>query len=66
MCFDFKFRSAYWLYQKGALFVNNRIRIELGQAITDKPKREPSLLCKHSYAALLWLVKNYANLMKTI
>ena len=65
-CPDFKFRSAYWLYQKGALFVNNRIRIELGQAITDKPKREPSLLCKHSYAALLWLVKNYANIMKTI
>lgn len=65
-CPDFKFRSAYVLYQKGALFVNSRIRVELGQAITDKPKRAPSLMCKHSYAALTWLVKNYASIMKTI
>ena len=65
-CPDFKFRSAYWLYQKGALFVNNRIRIEVGLAITDKQKSKKSNLCKHSYAAHQWLVKNYANIMKTI
>jgi len=65
-CLDFKFRSAYVLYQKGALLVNNRIRLELGQAITDKPKKTPSLLCKHSYAALQWLIRNYSNVMRTI
>jgi hypothetical protein len=65
-CPDFKYRSAYVLNQRKALFLNDRIRLELGQALTDKPKREPSLLCKHSYAALLWLVKNYSSVMRTI
>jgi len=65
-CPDFKFRCAYTLGQRGGLFVNERIRIELGQAMTDKPKRQPSYLCKHSYAALEWLIDNYSNIMKTI
>ena len=65
-CPDFKFRSAYTLNQRGALFKNNRISIDLGPALSDKPKREPSLLCKHSYAALSWLTRNYSNIMKTI
>jgi len=65
-CPDFKFRCAYWLYQRKALFVNNRIRVELGQSITDKPKRDPVFSCKHSMAALQWLIKNYANLMRTV
>jgi hypothetical protein len=65
-CPHFKFRSAYTLNQRGALFINNRIQIELGQAISDKPKKEPSLLCKHSFAALTWLVANYSNVMQTV
>ena len=65
-CPDFKFRCAYTLAQRGGLFVNEKIRIELGQALTDKPKRSPSYLCKHSYAALNWLIENYKNIMKTI
>ena len=65
-CPDFKFRCAYTLAQRGGLFVNEKIRIELGQAMTDKPKRKPSYLCKHSYAALNWLIENYSNIMKTI
>lgn len=65
-CPDFKFRCAYTLAQRGGLFINEKIRIELGQAITDKPKRKPSYLCKHSYAALNWLIENYSNIMKTI
>jgi len=65
-CPDFKFRSAYTLKQRGGLLVNDKIKLELGQALSDKPKREPSLLCKHSYAALTWLVNNYSTLMRTI
>ena len=65
-CPDFKFRSAYILNQRGGLLVNEKIKVELGQALSDKPKRTPSLLCKHSYAALSWLVDNYDTLMKTI
>ena len=65
-CPDFKFRSAYTLNQRGGLLVNEKIRIELGQALSEKPKRTPSLLCKHSFAALSWLVDNYSYLMKTI
>ena len=66
-CPDFKFRCAYWLYQANSLFVNSRIRLELGQSITDKPKKAAGLsLCKHSIAALSWLITNYSNVMKTI
>lgn len=65
-CPDFKYRSAYVLGQRGGLLLNDRIRTELGQAVTEKPKRGTSLLCKHSYAALSWLVDNYSSIMKTI
>ena len=65
-CNDFKFRSAYDLNQRGNLLINDRIRINLGQASTDKPRREISPCCKHCFAVLLFLKINYSNLMKTI
>lgn len=67
-CSDFKFRSAYILNQKKALFLNDRIKIELGASLTDKPKAKTTTttLCKHSYAAVQWLISNYSNLIKTI
>ena len=41
------------------------IKLTLGQALTDKPdgKRGTTLLCKHVYAALQWLMTNYDNVM---
>ena len=65
-CNDFKFRSAWDLNQRGNLFTNDRIKINLGQAITDKPKRGVSPCCKHCFAVLQYLTQNYSNLMKTI
>jgi len=67
-CYDFKYRSAYILNDRNGLFLNDRIKINLGAALTDKPKTktQTTYLCKHSYAALQWLVSNYSNLMKTI
>lgn len=67
-CQDFKYRSAYLLNQRNSLFSNNKIKIALGQAITDAPKgkRGTTLLCKHAFAALSWLMKNYSVVMKTI
>ena len=37
-CSDFKYRSAYILNNKKGLFLNDRIKINLGSALTDKPK----------------------------
>lgn len=67
-CSDFKYRSAYILNNKGGLFLNDRIKINLGAALTDKPKTktQTTYLCKHAYAALQWMVSNYSNLIKTI
>lgn len=67
-CADFKYRSSYILGKNGSLFLNNKIKSELGQALTEAPKgkTKTTLLCKHSYAALEWLVGNYSNIMKTI
>lgn len=65
-CPDFKFRCAYLLNQRDGLLLNSQIKLELGQALTDKPKRTPSYLCKHSYAAVSWLIRNYSTIMKTI
>jgi hypothetical protein len=67
-CFDFKYRAAYILNQKKALFLNNRIKLELGSALTDKPKTTTmtTYLCKHAYAGIQWLVSNYSNIMKTL
>ena len=67
-CKDFMYRSAYLLDKNNTLFVNDSIKISLGQALTVAPKEnsKTTLLCKHSYAALSWLVSNYSNVMKTI
>lgn len=66
-CQDFKFRCAYLLDQDGALFLNDKIKLSLGAALTDAPKYSSSLgLCKHAYAALSWLVSNYSGLMRFI
>lgn len=67
-CPDFKYRSAYILNSRKSLFLTDKIRTQLGESITEAPKSKTktSLLCKHSFAALLWLVNNYTYLMKTI
>ncbi len=65
-CEDFKYRSAYTLENSKALFQNDKTKLSLGQALTTPPKRTPSLLCKHAYAAVKWLISNYTNLMKTV
>lgn len=67
-CPDFKFRSAYILNQKKALFLNDRIKLELGAALTDKPKTKTTTttLCKHAYAGIQWLISNYPSLIRTI
>ena len=65
-CPDFMYRSAYTLKGSDALFLNDKTKMSLGQALSTPPKRTTSLLCKHAYAALKWFVQNYANLMKTI
>ncbi len=67
-CADFKYRSAYVLNEHDALFLTSKLQTELGPAVKDAPrgKHSTSLLCKHSYAALNYLVQNYTNIMKTI
>lgn len=65
-CPDFKYRSAYILNQHNSLFLTDKIKIALGQAMTDKPKGGTSLLCKHSFAAVRYLISNYSSIMKTI
>lgn len=67
-CPDFKYRSAYILNKRKSLFLNDKIKILLGESLSDAPKSKSStsLLCKHSFASLQWLIKNYANIMRTI
>lgn len=66
-CKDFKFRSAYLLNKRNSLFLNDRIRTLLtGGALTDAPKHSTTLLCKHSYAAVNWVLQNYRSIMKNI
>ena len=67
-CKDFMFRSAYLLDKNNTLFINDHIKTSLGQALTTAPKEgtKTTLLCKHSFAAISWLVSNYGSVMKTI
>lgn len=67
-CPDFKYRSAYELNKHNSVFLNNSTSVKLGQALTDKPKEghQTTLLCKHLFAAVQWLINNYANIMKTM
>ncbi len=63
-CPDFKFKSAWKLNQHASLFRSDRIDIDLGPAITNAPKKSTStVLCKHSYAAVMYLINNYNALM---
>lgn len=66
-CNDFKYRSAYTLKHNNSLFENDRIRISLEGALTNSPKKMPtSPICKHCYSAIIFLIRNYQNLMQTI
>jgi len=67
-CADFKFRSAYILDKRDSLFKNERIKISLGQALSDAPKgnKGVTLLCKHAFAAINWVMNNYTNIMNSL
>ena len=67
-CESFKYQSAYLLNQYNSLFLNDKTRIALGPAVTQAPKNmaRTSTLCKHSLAAVNFLVNNYTNIMKTV
>lgn len=67
-CNDFKYRAAYELGRRGSLFLSDRTKLDLGSAITDAPKsnRGRTTLCKHSHAALSWLMNNYSYIMQSI
>lgn len=66
-CKDFKFRSAYTLEKRGSLFRTSKINMQLGSSLTDAPKKhKTSLLCKHAFAALSWLMNNYSSIMQTV
>jgi hypothetical protein len=67
-CNDFKFRSSYILGKRNSLFINEKTKIALGQAMTDAPtgKKGTTPLCKHAYAALSWLMNNYETIMTTL
>lgn len=67
-CKDFMYRSAYLLERRGSLFRSKSTDMALGTAITESPKAKSgtTLLCKHSYAALVWLMSNYTGIMKSL
>lgn len=67
-CADFKYRSAYLLGQHDSLFLTGKLKMDLGPAIENAPKEKhaTTLLCKHAYAAINYLVLNYSSIMKTI
>ena len=66
-CPDFKFNSAYELNRHGALYRSEETDIKLGPSITTAPKRQrKGALCKHSYAAVRYLMENYKTLMSYV
>lgn len=66
-CADFKFKSAWELNQHSSLFRSDRTDLELGQSITNAPKKKYGItLCKHSYAAIMYLINNYNYLMRNV
>ena len=67
-CSDFKYRCAYVLGQHGSLFTTSKILSSLGAALGDAPKKtsKTSLLCKHAFAAVNYLVNNYSSIMRTV
>lgn len=66
-CNDFKYRSAYNLSKTNSLIINDRIETNLGEALTNIPKKMSSNpICKHCYSAIQYIIKNYQSLMQTI
>lgn len=66
-CKDFKYRTAYVLGQRNSVFLTPRISKALSESIGKAPQRvSPTLLCKHSFAALSWLMTNYQKVMKSV
>lgn len=66
-CADFKYRSAYILAQRNSLFLTGALQSKLGGAENEAPKRiAPTLLCKHAFASLNWLMNNYQKVMGTV
>jgi hypothetical protein len=67
-CADFKYRSAYILGQRDSLFLNGKTKSDLGDAYktAGQGKRGTTVLCKHAFAAISWLLQNYNNLMRTL
>ena len=65
---DFKYRSAYTLGQHNSLFLNGRTQSDLGDSwkTAGKGKAGQTLLCKHAFASLTWLLSNYAKIMRNI
>lgn len=65
-CDDFKYRSAYTLGRRNSIFLSSLLKTKLGPALTTPPKKQyTTLLCKHAYAALGWLLQNYQSVMKS-
>lgn len=67
-CADFKYRSAYALGQRNSLFLNGRTLSDLGDSwkTAGTGKAGQSLLCKHAFASLNWLMSHYSNIMRNI
>lgn len=65
-CPDFMYRSAWSLNRKKALFLNDRVRLELAEAISNAPKAKTrlSICCKHVFAGINWVINNYSYLMR--
>lgn len=65
-CEDFKFRSAYELASHDSLLLTAKTVASLSQALGQKPKTSRTLLCKHSMAAVQWLMNNYSSVMSNL
>ena len=67
-CADFKYRSAYALGQRDSLFLNGVTSSDLGDSwkTAGTGKAGQTLLCKHSFAALSWLLNNYSKIMSNL
>ena len=64
-CDDFKYRSAYTLNRRDSIFLPSLIKTKLGPSLTEPPKKQyTTLLCKHAFAVLNWIVQNYQDVMR--
>lgn len=67
-CVDFMYRACWILNQRNSLVRSTEIDAKISKAISNAPlkKTATTLLCKHSYAALIYLVNNYSKLMSLV